>query len=261
MKGKKILALMLSLILVLSAFSVPAYALNLSTYDRTVLAGESGTAKDFTGLDPAEGLNITYTSSNPSVLRVESDGRWKAVGTGTANFVQHNNQMLTNTFRVTVVSFLKKSNFNFNRKLDGYSNYVDHVEGYTENHETLRAIVQTKRGTQGDYEVNWSAYLYVIPTGWKTLDNIKLDQNGVTFGDTKQKVFEEFGSAARTISGLGVLQTSIGSDDKYISKQNPYDKAVEKVTYGLYQDNHFFCQRFYFNEQGRVCMIVWFVSD
>lgn len=260
MKPRKVLSLLLSLLFVLALVPVPALAANFSTQTRYVNAGESGDAAGLTGVEMTGDAAPYFTTSDPLVFRIDREGNWKALKAGTATVVAHYSYgLLTNTYVITVYNTLRKENFNFNVKVDGYSNYIDHIENYHTDWQSLDAIVQTTKGTEGDYEDHTPAGYYMIPMGWTPLKGLRLDRNGITFGDSEEKVFNLYGRMTKSPDSIGVLRTNL-DHDPWVDQQNIFDQAVEEITYTDYVDNHFFCQRYYFNEQKKVCMIAWFIS-
>lgn len=260
---KKISAVLLSLLFILSAFSAFTVSASAETVDTNVVAGQTGSKYNF--VEWYDGVTIqSAVSSDPSVFRLNDSGDWKAIKPGTATveiIAVRDNQEIPVTVHVSVCQFLRRSDFNFNKKVNGYSNYIDHIENYKDDDDThLTALVQTSKGTQGKYHPD----MYYAIDEWKNMKGLNLGARGIKIGDSKEKVLQQFGSFSKDTGKLviGNKISDVNGDDQFGDRQNKFDKAIEKIDYTLYVDNSLFCQSYYFNEQGKVCMICWFwISD
>lgn len=261
---KKISAVLLSLLFILSAFSAFAVSASAETVDTLVAAGQPGSKYNF--VDWNDGVTIqSAVSSDPSVFRLNDSGDWKAIKPGTATveiIAVKDGQKIPVTVHVSVCQFLRRSDFNFNKKVNGYSNYIDHIENYKDKDDDdthLTALVQTSKGTQGRYHPD----MYYAIDEWKNIKGLNLGARGIKIGDSKEKVLQTFGYAYKKTSEPGEIKINenqvrdVKSNEPFTSYQNEFDKPVEGIIYTYYVDNISLFQAYYFDEQGKVCMIVW----
>ena len=80
---KKVSAVLLSLLFILSAFPAFAVSASAETVDTNVVAGQTGSKYSF--VEWNDGVTIqSAVSSDPSVFRLNDSGNWKAIKPGTA---------------------------------------------------------------------------------------------------------------------------------------------------------------------------------
>lgn len=252
---KQLIAILMSAALLTVMFAIPV---NAQSYDldECLFAGDYGKNYNFcTYKDDAK--ISSAVSSDQTVVRIENDGKWKAIKPGEATVTVYYENYAASIIHIKVINLLQKSDFNFNKKVDGFSNYYDHVKNYKgkDGDERLKSIVQTKSGTFGDYKY-LGDYSSALSRGWTKLKGVNLNARGIKIGDSKEKVFDTFGRWETSALGTAVLQ-NVDSSDDFADMADEFDKPIEKITYEMYQENHYFTQRYYFNEQGKVCMIAW----
>lgn len=255
---KKISAVLLSLLFILSAFSAFTVSASAETVDTNVVAGQTGSKYNF--VEWYDSVTIqSAVSSDPSVFRLNDSGDWKAIKPGTATveiIAVRDNQEIPVTVHVSVCQFLRRSDFNFNKKVNGYSNYIDHIENYKDDDDTqLAALVQTSKGTQGKYRPD----MYYAIDEWKNMKGLNLGARGIKIGDSKEKVLQTFGYLSKEQGKFATENKvrDVESNEPFKNYQNEFDKPAEGIIYTYYVDNIMLFQAYYFDEQGKVCMIVW----
>ncbi|MBC2305803.1 SdrD B-like domain-containing protein [Listeria booriae] len=112
-------------------------------------------------VQPANATNktLTYTSSNPSVLKVNADGSWEAMNNGTATVTVKTSNGLTTTVTFTVQAYfstiLEQGNFNPDKASGGPVTYYDSIadlsasDNITLTYNTLDAKVADATQTNG----------------------------------------------------------------------------------------------------------------
>ncbi|MBC1983753.1 SdrD B-like domain-containing protein [Listeria booriae] len=112
-------------------------------------------------VQPANATNkaLTYTSSNPDVLKVNSDGSWEAMNNGTATVTVKTSNGLTTTVTFTVQAYfstiLEQGNFNPDKANGGAVMYYDSIadlsasDNITLTYNTLDAKVADTTQTNG----------------------------------------------------------------------------------------------------------------
>ncbi|MBC1292999.1 SdrD B-like domain-containing protein [Listeria booriae] len=102
---------------------------------------------------------LTYTSSNPSILKVNADGSWEAMNNGTATVTVKTSNGLTTTVTFTVQAYfstiLEQGNFNPDKASGGPVTYYDSIadlsasDNITLTYNTLDAKVADATQTNG----------------------------------------------------------------------------------------------------------------
>ncbi|MBC1574454.1 hypothetical protein HB900_08265 [Listeria booriae] len=102
---------------------------------------------------------LTYTSSNPSILKVNADGSWEAMNNGTATVTVRTSNGLTTTVTFTVQAYfstiLEQGNFNPDKASGGPVTYYDSIadlsasDNITLTYNTLDAKVADATQTNG----------------------------------------------------------------------------------------------------------------
>ncbi|MBC6300672.1 SdrD B-like domain-containing protein [Listeria booriae] len=102
---------------------------------------------------------LTYTSSNPSILKVNADGSWEAMNNGTATVTVKTSNGLTTTVTFTVQAYfstiLEQGNFNPDKASGGPVTYYDSIadlsasDNITLTYNTLDAKVADTTQTNG----------------------------------------------------------------------------------------------------------------
>ncbi|WP_376698559.1 Ig-like domain-containing protein [Listeria booriae] len=112
-------------------------------------------------VQPANATNktLTYTSSNPSVLKVNADGSWEAMNNGIATVTVKTSNGLTTTVTFTVQAYfstiLEQGNFNPDKASGGPVTYYDSIadlsasDNITLTYNTLDAKVADATQTNG----------------------------------------------------------------------------------------------------------------
>lgn len=112
-------------------------------------------------VQPANATNkaLTYTSSNPDVLKVNPDGSWEAMNNGTATVTVKTSNGLTTTVTFTVQAYfstiLEQGNFNPDKANGGAVTYYDSIadlsasDNITLTYNTLDAKVADTTQTNG----------------------------------------------------------------------------------------------------------------
>lgn len=76
-----------------------------------------------------------------------------------------------------------------------------------------------------------------------------LRDRSVGVGSTKSQVLSKF--------GVKPVQ-KVYSSDSYSNRFDPVDVPVEKVVYNYYKTGRNYYQAYYFDDEGSVCLIVWY---
>ncbi|WP_137657312.1 SdrD B-like domain-containing protein [Listeria newyorkensis] len=107
----------------------------------------------------ATNKTLTYTSSDPSILKVNADGTWEALKNGTATVTVKTANGFAKTVTFTVAPYfsdiMEQGNFNPDKSHDGPVTYYDTVQGLTGadnvtlTYSTLDSKVATEEQTNG----------------------------------------------------------------------------------------------------------------
>ncbi|MBC1562267.1 SdrD B-like domain-containing protein [Listeria booriae] len=124
------------------------------TVDTTsVTTKVTNTGKINATVQPANATNkaLTYTSSDPSILKVNADGTWEALKNGTATVTVKTSNGLTTTVTFTVQTYftniMEQGNFNPSKSTGGPVTYYDSVSGLADKDNvtlTYNATLDTK---------------------------------------------------------------------------------------------------------------------
>ncbi|MBC2264641.1 hypothetical protein HCB37_08860 [Listeria booriae] len=129
--------------------------------DSAVTTKVASTGSISATVQPANATNkaLTYTSSNPDVLKVNSDGSWEAMNNGTATVTVKTSNGLTTTVTFTVQAYfstiLEQGNFNPDKANGGAVMYYDSIadlsasDNITLTYNTLDAKVADTTQTNG----------------------------------------------------------------------------------------------------------------
>lgn len=133
-----------------------------------------------------------------------------------------------NVLAAAHTSDLTKEDFNYTNGSDWYgnTNYVDSVPRWTN-----YTLYENKHGKDSD------------------LKSASLITRGVGVGSTKKQVFSKLGTKS---------VQKVNSSDSYSSHFDPVDVPVEKAVYNYYKTGRNYYQAFYFDDEGSVCLIVWY---
>ncbi|MBC1358528.1 SdrD B-like domain-containing protein [Listeria booriae] len=129
--------------------------------DSAVTTKVASTGSISATVQPANATNkaLTYTSSNPDVLKVNPDGSWEAMNNGTATVTVKTSNGLTTTVAFTVQAYfstiLEQGNFNPDKANGGAVTYYDSIadlsasDNITLTYNTLDAKVADTTQTNG----------------------------------------------------------------------------------------------------------------
>ncbi|MBC1975153.1 hypothetical protein HCA84_05675 [Listeria booriae] len=129
--------------------------------DSAVTTKVASTGSISATVQPANATNkaLTYTSSNPDVLKVNPDGSWEAMNNGTATVTVKTSNGLTTTVTFTVQAYfstiLEQGNFNPDKANGGAVMYYDSIadlsasDNITLTYNTLDAKVADTTQTNG----------------------------------------------------------------------------------------------------------------
>lgn len=78
----------------------------------------------------------------------------------------------------------------------------------------------------------------------------QIDNRGIAVGFSKDSVFKQFGKTnINTLEG-----------DEFARYADPYNLPVSEVTYSYTKTGRGYNKTFYFNDENKVCFIVWWIS-
>lgn len=164
---------------------------------------------------------ITWTSSDSSIVKVNSNGYVSAYGLGTA-IISAKVKSETYKCTITVVSNLTYDDFNYSSENEfGFTNFIDMVY---------------------DKGSDWFSYWDVTVPTW--------EHRGVTIGDTYNDVVNTFGYSE---------PSEISSDDAYKEVFNTSNMPSTYIEYKYRYNLDDFYKRFYFDANNNLILIVVYI--
>ncbi|MBC2099577.1 hypothetical protein HCJ70_11010 [Listeria booriae] len=182
-------------------------------------------------VQPANATNkaLTYTSSNPDVLKVNSDGSWEAMNNGTATVTVKTSNGLTTTVTFTVQAYfstiLEQGNFNPDKANGGAVMYYDSIadlsasDNITLTYNTLDAKVADTTQTNGRRQFIF--YVDGNPVNFNTDYSFSISNSTVLNSDISNNT-----EGART---LGHIEVKVTKGTSKITVTRTSDGKVVKT--------------------------------